>query len=116
MNGFYKKLIVSAVLFFGLASRARAVDFINPLTGKPGNGNESFDTLTTGILNFIFGLALIVCPALIVWGGFLYATSGGEEEKIKKGRRLITYAVVGLIVIGASQVIKAIILDIVNTK
>ena len=115
-----KKILVAAVLFLSAAGQrvmADPVAFCNPMdpTCKSPDG-KNFDQLITGIMNFIFGLALIVCPALIVWGGFLIATSGGSEDKTKEGRKIITYAVVGLVIIALANVIKAVILDIVNTK
>ena len=109
MPNLFKKIFVAAVLFFPVAAGAVGVEFTNPI-------NKDFDQLVSGIMGFLFGVALLVCPILIIWGGFLVATSGGDQEKTKKGKQFITYAVVGLVIIALSNAIKALIWDIVSAK
>ncbi len=120
ISRYSKKLFVIAVLFLSAAGQkvlADPVAFCNPLSGDcTGADGRGLDSLITGIINFIFGLALIVCPALIIWGAFMVATSGGSEDKMKSGRQIITYSIIGLVVIALANVAKAIILDIVNTR
>jgi peptidoglycan biosynthesis protein MviN/MurJ (putative lipid II flippase) len=114
-----KKIIIPAVLFLGLAMNisAATVSFVNPLTAKPGtSGDKGLSQIIDEIMGFLLGLAIIVCPVLIIWGGFLIATGSGAEDKTKKGRQIITYACVGFVIIALSSVIKTIILDIVTTK
>jgi hypothetical protein len=116
----FKKIIVPAILFLGSATVvvAETVKFINPLTEKPGDStsDKGLSEIIDGIMGFLLGLAVIVCPVLIIWGGFLIATGSGAEDKTKKGRAIITYACVGFVIIALSSVIKAIILDIVGVK
>jgi len=109
MLNIFKKISVAAILLFPAAAGAVGVEFVNPI-------NKDFDQLVSGVMGFLFGVALLVCPILIIWGGVLIATSGGDQEKTKKGKQFITYAVVGLVIIALSNVIKALIIDIVNTK
>jgi len=116
MLNIFKKISVAAVLFAGGAMTAQAqFTFTNPLTGNPGdpNNDKGLSEIIDGIMGFFLGVALLVCPILIIWGAFLIATSGGEQEKIKTGKKIITYAAVGLVIIALSAVIKAIIYDIV---
>ena len=114
-----KKILVAAVLFLatiGQTAWADPVAFCNPLSGDcTGANGKGLDELISGIMNFIFGVAVFVCPALIVWGAFNIATAGGDENKVKSGRDIITYAVIGLVVIILANVIKAVILDIANS-
>lgn len=37
--------------------------------------------------------------ALIVWGGFTYLNSGGDDEKAKKGMDMIKAAIIGLAIV-----------------
>ena len=116
-SSLFKKILVFLVLYFGSASRnVSAVAFCNPLSGDcTGADGKGLDPLIGSLMNFLFGIALVVCPALIVWGGFLIATNNGDEKKITEGKRIITYAVIGLIIIGVSNAIKAIIFDIAGS-
>ncbi len=117
MPKIFKQLSIAAILF--TANIARADDFngtfTNPLTSKPGtSGDKGLSDMIDGLLGFIFGVAIIVCPILILWGAFNIATAGGEQEKTKQGKKIITYAVAGLIIIALSGVFKSIIYDIVG--
>jgi hypothetical protein len=117
VSRYFKRILAAAVLFLAaVGQNVGAVAFCNPLSGDcTGANGKGLDALITGIMNFLFGLALVVCPALMVWGGFLIATAAGEEAKVKSGRQIITYSIIGLVVIALSNVIKAVILDIANS-
>ncbi len=67
-------------------------------------------TVATIIRNFI-GLLGIVAVALILYGGFLWMTSAGNEEQVDKARKVITQAVIGLAIILASVAITQFILS-----
>lgn len=82
MSNLFKKVSVAAVLFIAGATAARAqVSFVNPLTGDKGPGGKSLGEMISGVMGFFLWVAIIVCPALILWGALLIATSGGSEEK-----------------------------------
>lgn len=117
MPKIFKQLSIAATLFTANIVNAEEFTgtFTNPLTSKPGtSGDKGLSEMIDSLLGFLFGIAIVVCPVLIIWGGFLIATSGGAQEKTKQGKQIITYAVVGLVIIALSSVIKAIIYDIVS--
>jgi len=74
--------------------------------------NES-DILTfiTSILNWVFGLLLIVSVAMILYAGFRYITAAGDEGKVKSAKKTLTYALIG---IGIALLSKAIVLVIAS--
>ncbi len=57
-------------------------------------------------LSFLGAIALI----LVMYGGFLWMTSNGDEEKIDKAKKLLTNAVIGLIIILSSWAITTFLL------
>ncbi len=61
-------------------------------------------------LSFLGILFLI----LVLYGGFLWMTSGGDSEKAKKGSRLITQAVIGLIIITLSYAVTVMVFKIIQ--
>ncbi len=116
MPKFFKHFLILATLFAANVANAQTFTgvFTNPLTGNPGDPNDpGLSEIIDGVMGFLLGVAMLVCPVLILYGAFLIATSGGAEEKTKQGKHYITYAVVGLVIIALSSVIKAIIYDIV---
>ena len=107
MSKIFRSVFISAVLFLPALAGAETFEFTNPI-------NKDLDQLISGVMGFLFGVALLVCPILIIWGGFMIAASSGDQEKTKKGKQIITAAVVGLVIIALSNVIKAVIWDIVT--
>ena len=51
------------------------------------------------VLNILFTLSGVVAVLFIVIGGFQYMASAGNQEIADKGKKTLTYAVIGLIVI-----------------
>ncbi len=49
----------------------------------------------------------------LVYGGYLYITSGGEESRAARAKQAIFYALLGLAVIGAAGIIVNIIINII---
>lgn len=55
--------------------------------------------LAARIINVALGVIGIVLLVLILYAGFLYMTSGGEKDKIDTAKKIITNAIIGLIII-----------------
>lgn len=50
------------------------------------------------IINIFLGLVGIIMVILFVYGGFLWMTAAGNEERIKKAKEVLGRAVIGLII------------------
>jgi hypothetical protein len=72
-----------------------------PIKDASGNG-LGLEGIIAKVTGFIFWLGITLCPIFIVWGGFNIATAAGDEAKVRKGKDLITYAVIGLVIIAIS--------------
>ncbi len=59
--------------------------------------------------NWLFGILLVVAVIFLIYAAFLYLTSGGDEEKTKKARSYIIYAVIALAVGILAQSIVALV-------
>lgn len=60
----------------------------------------------TGILLGIVGTAGVI---LIVYAGFLWATAGGNDDKVKKAKKIIVQVTIGIIVASLAYVLVAFI-------
>lgn len=67
------------------------------------------------IVNFALGLVGILALAVLVYGGFRYVVSRGEENEIEVAKGIITNAVIGLIVIGIAAAIVNFVIGAVLT-
>ncbi|MDR3559764.1 MAG: pilin [Candidatus Pacebacteria bacterium] len=99
----------------GLAIALGAPAFINTIKQVLGGSAQSGQSLTTSTITLqqiatntlnlllsIFGILAII--ALVVGGG-TYLTAYGDEKRIDTGKRIITYAIIGIVVALAALVI-----------
>ncbi|MBU0731723.1 pilin [Patescibacteria group bacterium] len=54
------------------------------------------------IINWALGLLGIFSLMLIIWGGFIWMNARGNEEEVKKAKKILEGAIIGLVIILAS--------------
>lgn len=64
---------------------------------------QSGSELIKGIYSVVAYFCGAIAVLMIVIAGFRYATSGGNEDIMEKAKRQITYAVIGLILVGVAE-------------
>ncbi len=69
------------------------ITFENPLV------YDEFSDLVDGIVDFIFTIAIVIVPLAIVIGAFFLLISGGDTKKIKIGKDIILYSLIGLVIV-----------------
>ena len=83
-----------------------AVTLINPL----GEGATDVRVVIGRIIKAALGLSGSIALLMFIWGGFLWLTSAGKEEQVEKGKKTLTWATLGLIIIfGAYALTNAVI-------
>ncbi len=78
------------------------INTAHALEAPPGNlftQVGSFKSWITNILTFIFGAAGAIFVIMIIVGGVQYLTSAGNEENATKAKKLITDAVIGIVIV-----------------
>ena len=80
----------------------------NPLTGNcdTGGGDSTDPRVIIGQgIKTVLGIVGSVALAVFIYGGVLWLTSGGNETRIKKGKDVILWATLGLVIIFAAYAI-----------
>jgi len=72
---------------------------------NPGNAFLSTQNIIQVSITLIIIIATLAALAVIIFGGIRWIVSGGDKEKLQGARNMITYALVGLIVIFLSYFI-----------
>lgn len=80
----------------------------------PGNGggiagSDSIFKVIATVIRILLILSGVLAVLFVIIGGFWYLTSAGNEEQAAKGRKALTYAILGLIIIVLSYSIVAIL-------
>jgi hypothetical protein len=90
---------------FGLGATAGA-------TGLPKGDIQTFLGKFAGA-----GLALSgsIFLFLIVYGGIIMMTAAGSQEKVKKGKDIITWAIIGALVLGSAYAITSLVFGVFAT-
>jgi len=113
-------VLVSAGL--GVSQTARAAE-IPEITGQlqylgeiglPGEAGDT-ETTTTAVVNFIrmlLGFTALVFLILIIYAGVRWMMSGGNTETIDKAKKIISAAIIGLVIIVFSYAITLFIFNV----
>ncbi|MFA5134965.1 MAG: pilin [Patescibacteria group bacterium] len=64
-----------------------------------GLGTADLEATVINIVQWVLGFLGLVAVIMILIGGFQWMTAGGNEEKVASAKKIISAAVIGLIVI-----------------
>ena len=87
---------------------------INAVAGIAGTGAIAGPLLgrITNAISYVLSFTAIAAIAAFIYGGFTYLTSGGSDEKLQRGKKIIIYAVIGIVIIMLSAAITNIVISI----
>lgn len=103
-------LLISAVPVLAAMAQQTNVEIPNPLKV------QSISQLIDRIVTYLIGIATLIFPLVIIYGAFKLLTTGGDPEKAIEGRKAITYAVIGYLLILISKGITMIVAEILGAK
>jgi TRAP-type C4-dicarboxylate transport system permease small subunit len=72
------------------------VSIINELNKTGYKGQEGLQDLIVDGLNMAIGAAAVICVAVLIFSGYMYITASGDEAKVEKASKSLTFAIVGL--------------------
>ena len=61
-------------------------------------GAQTFTQIATKVLDFLLSIVGIIGIIMLVFGGFVYLTSAGDENKAETGKKIVTYALIAIAV------------------
>ncbi|MCX6740627.1 MAG: IPT/TIG domain-containing protein [Candidatus Parcubacteria bacterium] len=104
---YLSKILLATLLIVGFLA---AFNFILAQTADTEYGLTSFGAETTlptrnlqvvaaRIINALLGLLGLIAVVLIIYGGVLYMTAHGEQEKVQKAKKLLIAALIGLVIV-----------------
>ena len=100
MNKLIKKtsfLIFAAIMLFVAGiEKARAqinINITNPID------TSDFGTLVENLLLWILSVAGVLALFMLVAGGIMYMTAGGDEQKISTAKKMVKWTILGLALI-----------------
>ena len=87
-----------------MASPVFAQGFINATDNPPAistatNGAGSLRALVLTIVNFFLLFLGLIAVVIIIYAGFLYVTTAGNQEKVESAKKIIMYVIIGIVII-----------------
>jgi len=110
----FKKIIIAISTWLVLLPPIAFAEGILPPESTKGNcgssncGNYSlndFLVLLINVANWILGVVGAVALLFFVYGGFVFILSGGSEERVSSGKKILLNSIIGLAIVFASYTI-----------
>ncbi len=94
-------LIIGSVGLFTAAAHAQTStnDLGLNEVSYTGLANTDIRVTAAKIIRAALGLLGIISLVLVLYGGFVYMTAGGSEEKVAQGKKILVNAGIGLVII-----------------
>ena len=103
------------LLPLAIAMPAGAQVSIDFPTNFAGFSSQDIKVTIQNIIRIILGFLGIVTIIIILYGGFIWMTSFGEEDKIDHAKKMISAGVVGLVVVLAAYAISSFVISSITT-
>jgi hypothetical protein len=107
---------VAGSVLYGATALAQGTGFLSPednvqkVSDATGGANDA-RTLVLRIVNFFLGFLGLLAVLMIIYGGVLVVTSAGDPEKAGKGKKILLYAAIGILIILLSFAIVSTVLN-----
>jgi len=89
-----KRLKITLLLvFLGLISASFVFAFIDTAF------TQTIYDLAQRVFKYLLAISIPFAVAAIIWAAFSFLTSAGEPEKTEKAKKILTYALIGFIII-----------------
>lgn len=103
-------LILLALASPVIVSADEIIRIENPITA------ESFEEIIDNVIDFVFKIAIVLAPLMVVIGGFLLLTAGGNISQVGRAKSLLLWTAIGFLVVLLSKGILAIINQILGVR
>ena len=103
-------LVLLGIILPFTVSANEIISIENPLTAT------SFESVVDNIIDFVFNIAIVVAPLMIVVGGFLFVTASGNVQQVARARNLIIWTAIGFLIVLLSKGILAIINQLLGVR
>ena len=100
-----------------MAAQASTVNLglTSDVEGALGLGTADVRVTVARIINVFMGLLGIIAVVIILYGGFIWMTAAGNEERVSKARQMIVAGVIGLaIILSAYAIARFVVNSLVN--
>ncbi len=92
-------IITGLIFFFINVKESSAIITLSKIPGVP---TKPIPNILDDLTGWILGIGLMLSVTYLIWGGVNYVASSGDAQKTEKARKVVKYAILGILVIGLS--------------
>jgi len=96
----------------GIIKEAELIE-LKELKSKTGLG--SIENIIQKIISYGLGFIEGIATLILIYGALLWITSAGDDEKVSKGRTVILWSAIGLVITVLAHIIITIVIQIVGS-
>lgn len=94
----FSKIKIISFLILVLLVSLKAIETGAQITQVQPAPTVEFLPALARVINIIFTILLIAAVIMLIWGGIMFVTAAGDENKVAQARSLIIWAAVGIII------------------
>ncbi|NBS69062.1 hypothetical protein EBT31_09130, partial [bacterium] len=76
-----------------------AVDNLDSVGEQSGLGNEDIRLVIARFIRIGLGFLGVIAVCVVLYGGFVWMTAGGDPEKVDRAKRILINGGIGLVII-----------------
>ena len=104
-------VILLSPMFFVLADEYG----LDETAGSAGlQTNRTIPQIVGGVLQTVLSLLGLIALIIIIIGGFMWMTAGGNKETVEKARQLMLNGLIGLVIIVFSYMIATAVINLLT--
>jgi amino acid transporter len=115
-----RNLLIPLLSFFLLLSfpyLSFAQEYENELTqGTIIVEEEDLIKIIFEVIRYLLSFLGVAAVLIIIYGGFLWMSAGGNPEKVEKAKKIISQAIIGLIIILLSYSLTMFMIRLISGK
>jgi membrane-anchored glycerophosphoryl diester phosphodiesterase (GDPDase) len=73
-----------------------SVQDVGSIVGLP---SKNLKDVTVNVISWVLGMLALLAVVFIIYAGFVWMTAAGNEEKIERAKKIISSAVIGLVIV-----------------
>jgi hypothetical protein len=105
------KLLLSGLLTYALTVAPKvSADYKNGWANTPSGAptvEQNPEVLITNVTTYLLGFIILIAVLIIIYGGVIYLTAAGNDDRVGQAKKTISAGVIGLVICGLAYAIVA---------
>ncbi len=99
MKNFLILILFCAILLLVVPGFVQADGGIRIITIPNPLKYNSLDEILVAVTGLLKVIAIGIGTIMVIWSGIMILTAGGNEESLKKGKKTITWTIIGVAIV-----------------